>query len=300
MKRTLLILIGILVGVFILLTALDMKGEYAAEKAIHKINKKFAKIKDDPLATPEARYAEVIGNYKKFIERFPDSRVTPFAHILIGRTYLLKKDYAMARSTFERVVQQYDDTPNLAAQGLLEMATTYSEEKDVSGVIRVYSKIMTDYPLTEQGLKAPLTLARIQSSESSSEQREAVYANTISHYRTLAQQHVQTPIGFKALHYVAVCQLDQQHWAAAVSAYSDILFSYSQPQYLNGVLAEIILRSINTISVGRLNDFDTPVRIYNQFIQQYPDHPLVPNLKLMIQGLENLKNQQMKKAATPS
>src|SRR5688572_29257206 len=98
MKRTLVVLLSILIGLYIVLSLVGGK-EYAADKAMYGINKKYSLIQQDPLAAPEGRFQEVIEDYKKFIKKYPSSNLTPAAHILIGKTYLLKNDYEMARST---------------------------------------------------------------------------------------------------------------------------------------------------------------------------------------------------------
>lgn len=297
MKRTLIILVSILAVVYIALTVLGSRGEYSAEKAIFRINKKFTKIKDDPLATPEAKYKEVIEDYKSYMKKYQDSRLAPFAHILIGRTYVLKGDHDLARETFERVIQQYgDDKPSLAAQALLEIAASYSNQENVGAIVKTYERLKRDYPATEQGLAAPLTLAKIQASNNPVAAPE-IFAGTIAYYRSLQSKDPKSVIGFKALNLVAASYMTQQKWREAANTYGELLLEYPQPEYLTVTTANLYLRTINTLALSELKDYDLAIKIYADFIQKYPQHPLTPLMDKLLQGGKELKQKELQSAA---
>jgi TolA-binding protein len=287
---------GILVGLFIILSVLGRKGEYVAEKAMYRINKKFAKIQKDPLATPEAEFNEVIEGYKAFLENFPQSRLAPFAHILIGRTFILKKDFEMARSTFERITQQYADKPALAAQAVLEIATTYSSENNNEGLVKSFERLKRDYPLTEQGLKAPFTLAQLESTRPGVTPQQA-FEKAIHYYRGLIVEHPHSEVSFKALFYIGSVHLYMKNWQPAVNVYSEILLTYTEEPFLTPTTLSILLKTINTVCVVQLNDFDHPIKVYSQFVTKYPDNPATPVIDRMIQGLKDLKAKNIEEQA---
>mgnify|MGYP007077430544 CR=1 FL=1 len=69
MKKTLILLLATLLGVFLILSVLGKKGIYGEEKAIHKVSQRFMKVKEDPLATPEAEFIEVVEGFKSFLKK---------------------------------------------------------------------------------------------------------------------------------------------------------------------------------------------------------------------------------------
>jgi len=284
-----------LLGVFIVLSVLGTKGDYAAEKAIHMVNRKYAKIQQDTLATPEAEFMAVIEGYKSFLKKYPDSRLVPFAHILIGRTFAYKKDFNSARDTFERISQQYaKDRPVVAAQAIIEIAAVYALEEDTVGILKSYERLQRDFSTTEQGLKAPITYARI------SAKRDPLGAlryfdNAIAHYRFVMQNNPKTVIEFKALNYIASCYMTQHKYVEARDIYTELLLTYAESEYLSAPVASLYLKTINTLSIVEMGDFDKPVAIYEQFMAKYPQHPLNNLLKTMIQGINELKKRQSEK-----
>ncbi len=145
MRKTLEIFAAILVGLFILLSLADTRGEYAAEKALWKINKKFNKAVRDPRSYPDIYFAQLVSDYERFEKRFASTSLVPSARIYSGRIYMVRKDYPKARELFESVLHQYPDHRQLNLEALIAIERTYELEGDEKNALKTYKKIIRDY-----------------------------------------------------------------------------------------------------------------------------------------------------------
>jgi len=107
MKKNIFILIAILIGVFVLLSLLDSKSEYIAEKNLWKIDRYFSEAVKTGEVTPVGVYETVVSQYEKFIEKFPQSQLKPQAQLRIGRVFMAKKDYEEARKRLQNIFVEY-------------------------------------------------------------------------------------------------------------------------------------------------------------------------------------------------
>ena len=68
-----------------------------------------------------------------------------------------------------------------------------------------------------------------------------------------------------------------------------MLVKYPQTGYLTPQRAEIIVKTINTVTINELDDNTVALKIYKEFLEKYPDHPLVKFLRKTINDWDNAK-----------
>ena len=68
-----------------------------------------------------------------------------------------------------------------------------------------------------------------------------------------------------------------------------IAAKYGRPEHMNIRTLDIILKTINTVSVYQLKDYELPRQIYQDIITKYPDHPWKDYFQKMINTLSTLK-----------
>jgi len=293
MKKTLQICVVILVGIFVLLTVLDYKGEYASQKELWKINKYFVEIAQDPNAAPSASFDKAAAQFNSYLKKFPNSSSTPIAHILLGRAHLLKKDYNKAREIYEEIVVKYKDRPEIAVQAVAEIGRSYADQGDIDGVMRVYDRIVADFPLTDLGLRTPLLKAKYYFDHNELQKASEAFSSAIVYYKQLIVKHPDSDIEYSALRLIASCYLAQERWEEAINVFSEMLLDFADPRYLNAQRAQTALNTINTISIVKLENYDLPIGIYQKFITKYPEHPITPTLEGMIKSFEVLKQKNV-------
>lgn len=289
MKKTILSLIASLIIVFLALSILGSKSDYIAERSLWKINKEFTKVTKDPKTTPKLKFEEILTKYEKFIKKYPNSKLTPMAHIYIGRTYVFMKEYDKARDKFENTLKAYQDKSNFGVQILAEIGRTYSIENDLDNVIKNYDRILELYPLTELGLKTPLLIANYYAQNEKPLEAVKAFKDAIIYYKKLISENPNTIVEYKTLSFIAASYMAQKKWDEAINIYAEILMKFPNPQILAPKNLMYLTQSINTISVVQLKDFDKPIKIYEEFITKYEGHPANEPLKKIIKNLKELK-----------
>ncbi len=288
MRKTLIIFIAVLIVVFAVLSFMDLKGNYSAEKSLWKINQKFTEVTKDSKTTPDATFQKVYNDYVAFSKKFPNSRLSPMAKIFSGRVQIFLKNYPKAREIFEGIIRENPDNQILGAQVVAEIGRTYAIEKDDANIVKTYIRIMDDYPLTEIGLKTPLYLAKYYGDRKDFQKARKAFERGVIHYKRLITEHPDTIIEYKALHFISACHLAQQRWQEALNIFEEIMLKFGNQQFFTPKEAVSLVKSINTISVAKMNSKEIPIKIYQKFMAKYPEHPFNKTLTEVIKNLENL------------
>ena len=102
------------------------------------------------------------------------------------------------------------------------------------------------------------------------------------------------PIEFNALRFLATTYFKQKEWSKGVETLEKVLLEYPDRQYLTVQRAEVIIKTINTVSLTQLQDYNVPLKIYEGFIARNASHPLNSVLKEMIKGLKKLQEKNIR------
>lgn len=296
MKKTLITYITVLVVLFVVFSVLGTKGEYAVERKVWKLHKQYADIRKDPNVIPDKTFEKIIKGYQKIIDQYPQSRLTQGIHFIIGRVYLLKKDYTTARAKFNEIVGLYPQNPETQAQAFAAVGQSYELEKNWPEAAKIYEQILKDYPLTQTGLGIPIYLANHHKNTNDYQKTMEAYERAIVHYAGVASKNADSFIEFNALRYLANCYLEQKRWTEAINTLGTILEKYADAQHMNVQTADTIIKTINVVSSYQLKDYDAAINIYKNIINKKSDHPLNAYLQKMIDAFSQLKEKGVKLA----
>lgn len=289
MKKALYTFAVILIGVYILFSLLDRRGEYVVEQKIWRAHKKFASIAKDPKVVPDSAFDNVAAEYQSVINEYPDSPVIPNAYLLLGRVYMLKKDYGVAREKFEKVVEKYTKYLDVCAEAVSLIGNSYELEGDGQSAIVAYRRIVNNYPMTAIGMNTPLYIASLYSRLGNAQTASLEFAKVVTYYKEITQKNPNTLLGMNSIKLLASTYFVQKKWREGVETLGRLLHEYAKPQFLTVSRLTIILRTINTVSVTQLKDFDLAIQIYQTFVKNNPDNPLNGIMNNMINQLQELK-----------
>ena len=289
MKKAILIYIGILAGIFVLFSLLGRNSDYAVEQMAWKVQREYIDILKDPEVVPEQTFNKVVRDYQKIIDRYPNSKLTPVIRMLVGNVYHVRKDYETSREKFNEIIKLYPQNRELQAQALSAIGRTYEAQDNWPGARKIYDRIVADYALTRTGLGVPIYIANHYKTQNDYQKTMDAYDRAITHYNTLAAQNPDSPAGYNSLRYLGNCYLDQKRWDEAVEVLSKIAAKYGRPEHMNIRTLDIILKTINTVSIYQLKDYELPLQIYQDIITKYPDHPWKDYFQKMIDTLSTLK-----------
>lgn len=294
MKKTLIAYIVILTALFVIFSVLGIKGEYVVEKKVWKLHKQYADILKDPNVIPGKTFEKLIRGYQNIIVQHPRSRLTKGIRFIIGRVYLLKKDYATARAKFNEIAGLFPENQETQAQAFAAIGQSYEMEKNWPEAQKTYEQILKNYTLTPTGLGIPLYLANHYKSTNDYQKTMDAYERAITHYTGVAAKNPDSFIEYNALRYLANCHLEQKRWSEAVHALGRILEKYADAQHMNVQTADTIIKTINAVSSYQLKDYDVAINIYKNIISKKSNHPLNAYLQKMIDAFNNLKEQGVK------
>lgn len=289
MKKTILIYGGILVGLFVILSLLGRNSEYAIEQMTWKVQRQYFDILKDPKVIPDQTFLNVIRDYEKIIKRYPDSKLTQGLRMLVGHVYFLKKDYDSAHKKFNEIIKLFPDNKELQAEALGAIGRVYETQENWPQAKKTYDRLIADYPLTQTGLGVPIYIANYFRQKNDYQKTLEAYDRAIAHYNSLAAQNPDSATGYVSLRYLSNCYLDQKRWREGVDTLGKILDQYAKAEYMNVQTADIIIKTINTVSVYQLKDYDLPIRIYQNIVEKNPNHPLKDYFQKMVNALASLK-----------
>ena len=212
MKKTVSSLTLILVGLFVVLSLLDIRGDYAVEEILWNANKRLSDAARTPEAVPDKVFEEIIAQYQRVIKGFPDSKLVPRAFIFLGRAYLVKKDYSTARQRLREVIGRFPKDDVNCVEALSAIGSSYELQGNWPEALKVYYEIKNDYPLTDLGLSVPLYIANHYTKNQQAANAISAFDAAESYYTQMADGHSNTPIEFKSLTLLSNCLLAQKKW----------------------------------------------------------------------------------------
>lgn len=293
MRKTLLTYLAVLAGIFIVLSFVDAKGSYEAEKVLWKIDAQFEEYTKDPKIIPMGTYEGIRKKYARFIETHPKSNLVPLAELHIGHTYMAMKDYDKAHVYFEDFIKKHADNLILGVQAAVEITRTYALEENEAGVIKSYDRIIRDFPLTDIGLKTPMLVVDFYKHTKQKARQQKALEDAETHYKGLIVKNPDSPVELKALQMLANCYVEKGDFPKAVDALEEILLKFSDPRLLTPQAMKNLVTSINAIAITQLKNYDRPIEIYSQFLEKYPNHPAAASFKSLIAKFKMLKKENV-------
>ncbi len=300
MKRSLLAMLAVLAGVYAGLSWIDRNDDYAAEQANWKINRKLELVLRDPMVSADRTFLELEKEYKGLAVRFPDSYLAPQSYLTIGNMYLVRKNPERARSNLQEVLRLYPGNAESCAKAMTAIGRSFEMEGDWPKAQESYRLLRKSYPLTDPALEVLLYIARVYEKNGDRAGAQAAFAQAEEEYKKLGNRYAGSEVEVKSLRLLANVYVAQERWREAVETMGQALISAASQRALTPPQANVLLKSINTISVVELKDYDLPIGIYKEFIEKNSWHGLRPVLKKLIKVLEDLKANKVKLEAPKS
>ncbi len=293
MKKIIIILLIILILVFAGLTFLD-QGRYAMEKKLWWAQKQYEQIARDPKAAPDQNYEDLVNQYRKIANQFPSAALTRKVYIKIGKVYLLKKDYVKARAAFQESMTRYPDDSVLHSEALMHMGSSFEIEAKYDEAKRIYQQIIEQYPLTDIGMSMPMYLITLNSKIGRPADAEKASLEALSFYEAISKKDPETKYAFAAQRMLAAVYFARGDTQKGVNILGQMLTKYADKnELMTPQQIVLIVKTINTMSVANLKDYDTPIAIYQDFLNQNPRHQYGMYLQQTINGLKELKEKNV-------
>ncbi|HRZ40233.1 MAG TPA: tetratricopeptide repeat protein [Candidatus Omnitrophota bacterium] len=297
MKKTLLVLVGLLVAVYVVLTLVDTKSEYLLEKKLWRIQKDFVAIAQDPKAAPDNQYKEAIAKYRALIQKYPKARLTPQMYFQIGRLEEMRKNFDGARAVFKEASEAFKDNSSIVSDAMYRVGLSFEQEGKINDAIAIYREIGRVFSRTQIGFSMPIYIASIYRRLGDPVKQNQALAEAETFYRAiLSETEDGSASQLEVLRALTTALLGQQKWGEAYQTLERTLFSFARSKHLRPQAAGGIVRTLSVVGAGQLNDMPRVMKTLETFKEQNPGHPLNAYLEQIKASLQQMK-QEEKKAA---
>lgn len=300
MKKTLLLLYGFLIVLFVGMHVLNHKNTYSAERRIWKLTRQYSAIVKNYEGTPVSKYEDLQKRFSRFIATYSPHRITAAAHVMRARLFGIQEKHAEAQQELNSALGTFKDNEAVAIQLSLERAQMYANQQDTQGVYDTYKQIIDNYPLSKYGLQGPLILAKYFVEQRDAVKAKQAYQEGIEHYKQLIEKHPETQVEFQSRILLAESYSSLEDWDKTLQMLEETLLKFANPKFWNRNSFLHVTQSINSLTILREQDYETPARIYTTFIEQHPDHPFNRDLGLIVKMIGDMQNAQKAKAEKDS
>jgi tetratricopeptide (TPR) repeat protein len=144
-----------------------------------------------------------------------------------------------------------------------------------------YRWLTKQYETTAAALTAPIYIANYYAKQNNLAVAQKAYNEAITHYQNIIHKYPQSIIAALAHEQIANCFIAQKQWEEAIKAVSSIKNVLDNN---TGRISTYLLLGNIYESSGQLQ---LAVKVYSEFVNQFPQHPLVPPVKEKIRMLMN-------------
>jgi len=240
------------------------------------------------LAWKRQNYGDAEKYYYEFFDKYATHRLAGQTAVRVGLQYYMKKEFAQARKWFTKAVDEYFTVQSKQRQDvLLLIGMSFQYEGKWQNADEIYTQIENEYGLSSAGMQIPLLRADYYRSVGENEQATDTLNKAILQYEILEGRGDQTPdtVGM-ARRMRASALMAKGDWDTLITDLDKYKLEENDPQregrwlFLKALLTET-----------RLKDKNKALDLYQDFIDQYPNHPLVSRALEQIEGINTGKSQ---------
>ncbi len=218
---------------------------------------------------------------EELLKQYPNHDVAPQARFEIARMILAQNQNEAGRQILKEVIKNSANNPGLAARAQEEIAMSYEREGQWVQALNEYRWLAKQYETLPPALNALLRVAYHYTNANNQQLAQHAYDDAIAYYQGLINKYPRSVLAALAQEHIANCFIAQKRWdeaAAAASGIENILDSA-----VGKVSSYMLLGNIYESS----GQNERAIKIYNEFIQRYPQHPLAHMLKQKVLELTN-------------
>jgi tetratricopeptide (TPR) repeat protein len=222
---------------------------------------------------------EAMQLFEELVENNPGHRIVPWANLETAKVLLAQQKREEARELLRLILAKHGGVAEVAAQARAEIAQSLEVEGRWDLAINEYRFLAKEYETSPAGLAAPFYIANYYTRQNETTLAETAYAEAISFYQEIIRKYPKSLVAGLAQEQIANCFLIQKKWDEAAAAASEV----------NKILDNNIGRVSTFLLLGNIYESSGQVKLavkaYQEFIKEFPQHPLTGQLKEKVQRL---------------
>lgn len=280
MKKIIFILISILVGLFIALSVLGSRGEYAAQKLYYEAAKAAEKIAANPDVVPPKAIDYIENKMKTLLRKFPTTETARMVDIKLAEFYVGLKKYNSAITQLDTVIKKYPDNRIMLSMAYFLKGLAYERQDKWADALKQYRIVQNEYADTQVGLQMPVYIGNYYAAKGREADAKQAYDEAIQVYKKMEKENSGKPLGYMAALYVIQTYMRADNFEAAAAEIEKDLDQY----YSNMTLAQL-LPLVETVIVTKLNNSEKAIAIYKSILVKSKDPKLNAVLEKRIKEL---------------
>lgn len=250
--------------------------EYPERKEIPKVLFTLGNLYLDFLKMPN-RAVEI---FETVLVKYPDDDIRGYAYFSKARALVQKKNYEAARPLLHWIIENFPDDSNLGASAQLTIGYTYEKEGKWDRALVEYRWVQEEYPITVQGLQVPIYISQYYRRKGETQLSNNAFQQAVEQYVHLVQKYPKTMLAGVAQEYIIYCYSAQNKWQKAAEAANSLRQIYPSSQ--SNISSYLLLGQI----YERLKQYQNAIAIYERFVKEYPQHPLITQIESKIKALQ--------------
>lgn len=214
------------------------------------------------------------------LRKYREDKIKGYVHFAKARLLVKKRNYKQSRELLTRIIEKYPNETNLCAAAQLTLASTYETEGTWERALVEYRWVQENHPLTIQGLYVPVYIADYYRRKGKANLAETAFKEAIAHYQRLIKKHPKTVLAATAQEFIIHCLSVQEKWPEAAEAATSLRTVH--PGSRTAISSYLFLGQIYEKS----NDFKKAIAVYENFSQEFPDHPIVEKIQHRIESIQ--------------
>jgi len=280
-KKTIIVLVSILVAVFIALSILGAGGEYAAERLFYRAMKGSGKITVNPDVAPPAMIASVEKTFLKIIKKYPRTNTAKAAHISLAEFYIFNKDYDKAFKLIGSILATKSFGNGVLSSAQFLKGFAYERQGKWDAALREYMALRDNFTDTQFGIQIPMYIGKHYEDEGKTAEANAAYADAAQFYANLAAREKGKAMGYAALNFLMHSYMSVKNYEQAGRTLEEMIDTYPLPLTMSQQFPYI-----DYIYTKELKRPDKAVAIYKGIQGRVKDEKLIKFLQGAIDATE--------------
>lgn len=280
MKKTVIILSSILVGLYIILSIAGSNKEYAAEKLFYGVMSAGDKIASNPDVVPPKLINDIENKMKRLLQKYPDTEVAKTANIKLVEFYIAYKKYDQALAQADKIIKKYEKNRGISSMAYFLKGVAYEKQDKWPSALKEYHIVRDNYRDTQLGMQMPIYIADYYSRKGRETQAQEAYGEAARFYENIEKENSKKALGYMASLFLIQTYIKADNFEIAAKVVEEALDKY----YSQMVLAQL-LPLVENIIVTKLKNPEKAVGIYKTIVARSKDEKLKKVLQKRIDEL---------------
>lgn len=284
MKKIIIILISVLVLLYIALSILGSRGEYAAERLLYGAMSIGDKIAANPDVVPPKLLAQMENKLKMLLQRYPDSETAKTANIKLAEFYIADKRYNDALKQADLIIKRYEKNTGMSSMAHFLKGIAYEKQDKWPSALKEYHIVRDSYGDTQLGMQMPIYIANYYSQKGREAQAQEAYNDAARFYENIERENSKKTLGYMASLLLIQTYIKADNLESASKVVEETLDKYfSRPAVMQ------LLPLVESIIVTKLNNPEKAVEIYKIILAKSKDKKFNKVLQKRIDELTGKK-----------